>query len=77
LIEISAWIQINKGSERVAVVFKIPHTELVIGGRVLARNGCWSLLKGGIFANFTSHADILFEVECMNLVSWQCKGIEI
>lgn len=57
----SAWIQINKGSERVAVVFKIPHTELVIGGRVLARNGCWSLLKGGIFANFTSHADILFE----------------
>ncbi|KAJ6905758.1 hypothetical protein NC652_023499 [Populus alba x Populus x berolinensis] len=57
----SAWIQINKGSERVAVVFKIPHTELVIGGRVLATNGCWSLLKGGIFANFTSHADILFE----------------
>ncbi|KAJ6716481.1 HYDROLYZING O-GLYCOSYL COMPOUNDS putative-RELATED [Salix koriyanagi] len=57
----SAWIQINKGSERVAVVFKIPRTELIIGGRVLARKGCWSLLKGGIFANFTSHAGILFE----------------
>jgi len=30
---------------------------------VIAKHGCWSLLKGGIAANFSSPVEILFEVK--------------
>jgi hypothetical protein len=66
-IEISAWVQINGGLGNVAVVFKMSRGELVRGGKVLARNGCWSLLKGGVFANTSSRVEILFEVNTMKV----------
>jgi hypothetical protein len=47
----------------VSVVFKRNGSELVRAGHVIAKNGCWSLLKGGIVANFSSPAEILFEVK--------------
>jgi hypothetical protein len=47
----------------VSVVFKRNGSELVRGGHVIAKHGCWSLLKGGIVANFSSPAEILFEVK--------------
>jgi hypothetical protein len=47
----------------VSVVFKINGSELVRGGHVIAKHGCWSFLKGGIVANFSSPAEILFEVK--------------
>ncbi|KAK3015076.1 hypothetical protein RJ639_007463, partial [Escallonia herrerae] len=59
---VSAWVQISEGHERVAVVFKTSRGELVSGGRVIAKQGCWSLLKGGIIRNISSPVDMLFEL---------------
>ncbi|KAK3011920.1 hypothetical protein RJ639_010498 [Escallonia herrerae] len=56
------WVQISEGHETVAVVFKTSRGELVPGGRVIAKQGCWSLLKGSIVGNISSPVDMLFEV---------------
>lgn len=58
----SAWVQVSEGSESVGVVFKSSKGGVVHGGKVTAKHGCWTLLKGGMVANFTSLVDILFEV---------------
>ncbi|KAM5549653.1 endo-1,4-beta-xylanase 5-like [Rosa sericea] len=57
----SASVQVSEGSEIVAVVFKFPTGENIRGGDVVAEHGCWTLLKGGIVANFTSLVEIFFE----------------
>ncbi|KAK3420413.1 hypothetical protein EUGRSUZ_G01217 [Eucalyptus grandis] len=57
----SAWVQASQGSETVAVVFRTRDGKFVRGGSVVAKQGCWSLLKGGIAANSSSPADVLFE----------------
>lgn len=46
----------------ISIVFKTNGSELVRGGHVIAKHGCWSLLKGGIVANFSSPAEIFLEV---------------
>jgi hypothetical protein len=56
-------LQLNKGSEILSVVFKINGSELVRGGYVIAKHGCWSFLKGGIVANYSSPVEIFFEVK--------------
>ncbi|XP_020532391.1 endo-1,4-beta-xylanase 5-like isoform X3 [Jatropha curcas] len=62
LYSFSAWVQVKNESENVAVVFRTASGELIYGGRVIAMDGCWSLLKGGTIANFSSGpVDILFE----------------
>ncbi|XP_057426550.1 endo-1,4-beta-xylanase 5-like [Lotus japonicus] len=66
----SAWLQLSKGSETVSVVFKIHGSELIRGGHVIAKHGCWTLLKGGLVANFTSPADILFESKNPTVEIW-------
>ncbi|GAU36924.1 hypothetical protein TSUD_331970 [Trifolium subterraneum] len=66
----SAWFQLSEGSDIVSAVFKINGSELVRGGHVIAKHGCWSLLKGGIVANFSSPADILFESENATVELW-------
>lgn len=47
-----------------SVVVRTNRSELVRGGHVIAQHGCWTLLKGGIVANFSSSAEIIFEVIC-------------
>ncbi|XP_045786627.1 endo-1,4-beta-xylanase 5-like isoform X2 [Trifolium pratense] len=66
----SAWFQLSEGSDIVSVLFKINGSELVRGGHVIAKQGCWSLLKGGIVANFSSSAEILFESENPTVELW-------
>ncbi|XP_011002036.1 PREDICTED: uncharacterized protein LOC105109135 isoform X1 [Populus euphratica] len=70
LYSFSAWVQINGGRGNVAVVFKMSRGELVRGGEVLATNGCWSLLKGGVFANTSSRVEILFESKNTEAEIW-------
>ncbi|KAJ6692387.1 GLYCOSYL HYDROLASE [Salix purpurea] len=70
LYSFSAWVQINGGRGNVAVVFKMSSGELVRGGQVTARNGCWCLLKGGVFANISSRAEILFESKTTEAEIW-------
>jgi len=66
----SAWFQVSEGSDTISVVFKINGSELVKGGHVIAKYGCWSLLKGGIVAKFSSPAEILFEVKWFLFLSY-------
>ncbi|KAK7280255.1 hypothetical protein RJT34_25317 [Clitoria ternatea] len=70
LYTFSAWFQLSEGSDSVSVIFKTNESELVRGGHVIARHGCWSLLKGGIVANFSSPAEILFESKNSNVEIW-------
>ncbi|XP_042979311.1 endo-1,4-beta-xylanase 5-like isoform X1 [Carya illinoinensis] len=66
----SAWVQLSEGRETVAVFFKITDGDLVRGGSVIADHGCWSLLKGGIVANFSSPVEILFRCENTKVDIW-------
>lgn len=64
VIDISGWVQISEGSEIVFVVFKTSDGKMIHGGKVIAKHGCWSLLKGGLLPNFTSVVEIFLKVRC-------------
>ncbi|XP_039173977.1 endo-1,4-beta-xylanase 5-like isoform X2 [Eucalyptus grandis] len=66
----SAWVQVSQGSETVSVAFRTGDGEFVRGGSVVAEQGCWSLLKGGIAANSSSTADVLFESKNISTEIW-------
>ncbi|XP_027364759.1 endo-1,4-beta-xylanase 5-like [Abrus precatorius] len=66
----SAWFQVSEGSDTVTVLFKTNGSEVVRGGHVVAKHGCWSLLKGGIVANFSSPAEIFFESKNSTVEIW-------
>ncbi|KAK7357589.1 hypothetical protein VNO80_16882 [Phaseolus coccineus] len=70
LYTFSAWFQVSEGSDTVSVMFKTEESELVRGGQVIAKHGCWTLLKGGIAANFSSPVEILFESKNSTLEIW-------
>lgn len=60
-----AWVQISEGSETVDAMFKTTHGEWIRGGSVIAKNGCWSLLKGGMAAHLSGPVEIFFVVTCL------------
>ncbi|CAI0470540.1 unnamed protein product [Linum tenue] len=66
----SGWVQVTDESREVGVVFKTNRGELIRGGRVTAKAGCWSFLKGGIFANFSGPVEILFESKNTSAEIW-------
>ncbi|XP_021748955.1 uncharacterized protein LOC110714727 isoform X1 [Chenopodium quinoa] len=59
----SAWIQISQGSEVISVKFRSPGGKYLHGGTVIAEQGCWSMLKGGIVAAFSGPVDLFFETK--------------
>ncbi|KAG8650624.1 hypothetical protein MANES_07G059400v8 [Manihot esculenta] len=70
LYTFSVWVQINRGSESVAAVLRTAAGELIRVGQVIARDGCWSFLKGGVFANFSGPAELLFQCKNTNVEIW-------
>ncbi|XP_021745750.1 uncharacterized protein LOC110711639 [Chenopodium quinoa] len=70
LYAFSAWIQISEGSEIIAVKFRSPCGKYLHGGTVIAEQGCWSMLKGGIVANFTGTVDLTFETNNTCVEVW-------
>ncbi|MED6134116.1 hypothetical protein PIB30_034431 [Stylosanthes scabra] len=70
LYTFSAWFQLSEGSDTVSVIFKTNATELIRGGHAIAKHGCWTLLKGGIVANYSSRAEILFETKNSKVEIW-------
>ncbi|KAF4382329.1 hypothetical protein G4B88_011281 [Cannabis sativa] len=66
----SAWIQVSEGSEDVTVVFKSNKGYLIHGGTTTANSGCWTLLKGGMVANFSGPLDISFETKNTSVEIW-------
>ncbi|PIN10216.1 Endo-1,4-beta-xylanase [Handroanthus impetiginosus] len=47
LYTFSAWLQLDRGSEVVSAFLQIPNGQSIIIGSVVAKSGCWSMLKGG------------------------------
>lgn len=69
-MDCTAWIQLSEGSEIIAVKFRIPGgNEYLHGGTVIAEQGCWSMLKGGIVANISGPVDLTFEVSSVRISS--------
>ncbi|XP_062106871.1 endo-1,4-beta-xylanase 5-like [Humulus lupulus] len=66
----SAGIQVSEGSEDVTVVFKSKKGHLIHGGTAIAKSGCWTLLKGGMVANFSSPVDIFFQSKNTSVEIW-------
>ncbi|CAH8355161.1 unnamed protein product [Eruca vesicaria subsp. sativa] len=60
----SAWVKLREENDKkVGVVFRSESGRLVHGGEVRAKQGCWSLLKGGIVPNASGPVDIFFKGE--------------
>ncbi|XP_010673245.2 endo-1,4-beta-xylanase 5-like isoform X1 [Beta vulgaris subsp. vulgaris] len=70
LYAFSAWIQISEGSEIIAVKFRSPTGKFLHGGTVIAEQGCWSMLKGGIVATFSGPVDLTFETNNTSVEVW-------
>ncbi|XP_040861891.1 endo-1,4-beta-xylanase 5-like [Glycine max] len=66
----SPWFQVSEGSDTVSVMFKTNGSEMVRGGQVIAKHGCWTLLKGGIVATFSSPVEILFKSKNSTVEIW-------
>ncbi|KAL2477463.1 Glycosyl hydrolase family 10 protein [Forsythia ovata] len=56
----SAWVQISEGKETVAAFLKIPDQESIVIGSVIAKSGCWSMLKGGFTLDQNLKAQLYF-----------------
>ncbi|XP_022867887.1 uncharacterized protein LOC111387548 [Olea europaea var. sylvestris] len=56
----SAWVQISEGKETVAAFLKIPDQESIVIGSVVAKSGCWSMLKGGFTIDQKMTAQLYF-----------------
>jgi len=70
----SAWVKLRNESQRkVGMTFSEKNGRNVFGGEVMAKRGCWSLLKGGITADFSGPIDIFFEVKELIV----CSFVEI
>ncbi|KRH35662.1 hypothetical protein GLYMA_10G256900v4 [Glycine max] len=62
--------KVSEGSDTVSVMFKTNGSEMVRGGQVIAKHGCWTLLKGGIVATFSSPVEILFKSKNSTVEIW-------
>ncbi|OWM64783.1 hypothetical protein CDL15_Pgr028500 [Punica granatum] len=71
LYTFSAWVQVSSGSnETVAVVFQTHDGNFTRGGYTVAKHGCWSLIKGGITANYSGPVELLFECGNTSVEIW-------
>ncbi|XP_042009296.1 endo-1,4-beta-xylanase 4-like [Salvia splendens] len=57
----SAWIQVDEGEETILAYIKTP-SETKPSGSVIAKTGCWSMLKGGFTAYEDEKVDLIFKV---------------
>ncbi|KAG2323038.1 hypothetical protein Bca52824_016251 [Brassica carinata] len=56
---ISAWIKLRNEKERaVRITLRGKNVRYFDGGQVMAKKGCWSLLKGGFIVNVSAPVDI-------------------
>lgn len=52
----------NKGKEIISAFLEYPNGTSLIVGSVIAKSGCWSMLKGGFTVEEDMHANIYFVV---------------
>lgn len=65
----------NVNKEKVGMTLRRKNRRNVYGGEVMAKKGCWSLLKGSIIADFSGPIDIFFKVNRTELCV--CLLVEI
>ncbi|XP_009102314.1 endo-1,4-beta-xylanase 4 [Brassica rapa] len=62
IYSISAWVKLRNEKERaVRITLRGKNVRYVDGGQVIAKKGCWSLLKGGFIVNVSAPVDIFFK----------------
>ncbi|CAL1379419.1 unnamed protein product [Linum trigynum] len=62
LYTFSAWLQVSQGNPSVAAVFKTS-SGYVEAGTVIAKPGCWSMLKGGLTVETSGEASLFFQTQ--------------
>ncbi|XP_044970779.1 endo-1,4-beta-xylanase 5-like [Hordeum vulgare subsp. vulgare] len=60
---LSAWLQVSSGTAVVKAIFLAPNGAYIGGGAVVAKSGCWSMLKGGMTAYSSGPAEFFFEAD--------------
>lgn len=71
----TAWFQLNQGKEIVSAFIRSPNGQNTVVGSVIAKSGCWSMLKGGFTADENMKAELFFTVyitafKTQNIVSF-------
>ncbi|KAI8532657.1 hypothetical protein RHMOL_Rhmol11G0230600 [Rhododendron molle] len=69
LYTFSAWLQVSEENAQVAAIFKT-QSGFEHAGWVVAKSGCWSMLKGGLTVNASGPADIYFESKNTSVEIW-------
>ncbi|XP_073525744.1 uncharacterized protein [Phyllobates terribilis] len=57
----SGWMQVSEGNATISLMFKTPNGVQIYGGGVMAQQGCWRMLKGGIVSNFSGPAHMILK----------------
>ncbi|KAH6773244.1 hypothetical protein C2S51_011648 [Perilla frutescens var. frutescens] len=70
LYTFSAWFQINEGSEIVSAFIRAPNGENTIVGSVIAKSGCWSMLKGGFTSTHEMKVHLFFTCSNTTVELW-------
>ncbi|KAL5561380.1 hypothetical protein UlMin_031127 [Ulmus minor] len=70
LYTLSAWIQVNKGSNVLVTATLKTTSGFKHSGAVLAQSHCWSFLKGGLTVNQSGPAVLYFESEDTSVEIW-------
>ncbi|KAL0335090.1 UNVERIFIED_CONTAM: Endo-1,4-beta-xylanase 4 [Sesamum radiatum] len=65
-----AWLQLDKGKDIVSAFLKIPNGQSIIVGSVIAKSGCWSMLKGGFTVHENMKAEIYFTSKNTQVELW-------
>ncbi|KAK2974472.1 hypothetical protein RJ640_018637 [Escallonia rubra] len=60
IVFLAAWLQVSHGNAEVAAMFKTP-AGVKNAGWVIAKHGCWSMLKGGLTVTDSGPAQLYFE----------------
>ncbi|XP_058068725.1 endo-1,4-beta-xylanase 5-like [Magnolia sinica] len=69
LYTFSAWIQVSEGNVPVNAVFKTA-TGLTDAGTIIAKAGCWSMIKGGFTVDVSGPAELYFDSKYTKVDIW-------
>uniref|UniRef100_M1AXY6 Endo-1,4-beta-xylanase C n=1 Tax=Solanum tuberosum TaxID=4113 RepID=M1AXY6_SOLTU len=58
----SAWVQLSEGSDTVvAMIYNSAQKTVIIVGSVIAKSGCWSMIKGGLTVDHNAPSVLHFQ----------------
>ncbi|XP_073120301.1 endo-1,4-beta-xylanase 5-like [Henckelia pumila] len=69
LYTFSAWLQVSDGEAHIAAMFQTKDS-YETAGWVIARNGCWSMLKGGLVVKASGPAHLYFQSDNAEVDIW-------